>query len=385
MKTRTSDVGRLTSDVQGPGLYVHVPFCKSKCPYCAFDSITSPFLIPAYLDGIEREAALRAGLFPGPFDTVYLGGGTPTVLSAGQTVRLLAGLRRSLRIAEGAEVTVEANPGDASFERLKLLRGLGVNRLSLGVQSLRDRELRFLGRRHTADQALAAYAEARRAGFSNVSIDLIYALPRQDWPRWRETLEAAVALRPEHLSCYQLTIDERSPFGWMAADGKLVAAGEDAQADLFLATSAFLEDAGYVHYEVSSFALNDARRSRHNAKYWVRAPCLGLGPSAHSFAGTRRWWNPRGVDAWRRALSEGRDPSDGSEDLTPEQARLEAVSLGMRTRDGIALDVLDGVPGLDARVERLASAGLVGVEGGRVRPTRQGMLVADRLPLDLLG
>ena len=371
----------MTTPSPSPGLYVHVPFCASKCHYCGFFSITSPLLRDDFVTAAVADAARYRDTFE-PFDTVYLGGGTPTVLSDAQLARLMDGLRGAVRVAPDAEVTIEANPGDVTVDRLRALRAMGFNRLSLGVQSFRDKELRFLGRRHTADEALAAFQAARDAGFDNVGIDLIWGLSVASEKHWRRVLAQAVALRPEHLSCYQLTIEEGTRLGNLHESGRLPLPAEDALVAQFLAMSEVLTAAGYEHYEVSNFAL-PGRRSRHNGKYWNHTPYLGLGPAAHSFAGRRRWWNLRSVDAYCLAVREGRAPIDGSEDLTDDQLRLETLALGLRTSDGIALSVLAGTPGLDAKLAPLIEAGWVRVENGRLLPTTRGLLVADRLPLEL--
>ena len=362
-----------------PGLYVHVPFCASKCHYCGFFSITSPLLRDDFVTAAVAEAVRHRDAFDA-FDTVYLGGGTPTVLSDAQLSRLVDGLRDALRIARGAEITIEANPGDVTVDRLRTLQGIGFNRLSLGVQSFRDKELRFLGRRHTADQALAAFQAARDAGFDNVGIDLIWGVSTASEDHWRRVLDQAVALRPEHLSCYQLTIEGGTRLGHLQESGRLPNPAEDALVAQFLAMSEVLAAAGYEHYEVSNFAL-PGRRSRHNGKYWNHTPYLGLGPAAHSFNAHRRWWNVRSVDAYCLAVREGRAPTDGSEDLTDDQLRLETLALGLRTSDGVAMSVLAGTPGLDRKLATLIEAGWVRVENGRLLPTTRGLLVADRLPL----
>jgi oxygen-independent coproporphyrinogen-3 oxidase len=388
-----------------PGLYIHIPFCQSKCPYCDFYSLTTPELIAAYLSALDNEAQIYSaqmpanggtGVSPVPaqakacgyldtpfleFYSLYLGGGTPSLLNGAQLSALVASLRRHFDFALDTEVTLEANPDDVTSEKLACYRDLGVNRLSLGVQSFDEAELRFLGRRHTARQTEAAIELIRAAGFDNLGLDLIYGLPGQTEAAWLQTLKKAVGFRPEHLSCYQLTLEPETPLGEKQARGEIKPLGEEAQAALFLATSLFLEEQGYRHYEISNFARGETYFSRHNRKYWQHAPYLGLGPAAHSFDGRMRWWNCRSVAEYCRQLAEGQAPVGGSEMLTDEQLRLEALSLGFRTREGVGLELVRQYSRWEQVLAELQRAKLVKIQDQRLIPTRQGFLVADRLPL----
>ncbi len=367
---------RLTS----PGLYVHVPFCQTKCPYCDFYSISSPDLIPAYLTALDAEARLYREQFS-TFDSLFLGGGTPSLLDAVQLSTLVKTLRRYFAFAPDTEFTLEANPDDISADKLQLYRDLGVNRLSLGAQSLDEGELRFLQRRHTARQTRQAIGLIRAAGFTNLGLDLIYGLPGQTQDAWLRTLETALSFTPEHLSCYQLTLAEDTPMGRQAAAGKLQPLEEEAQRNFFLLTDKFLTERGYLHYEVANFARGQNRRCRHNVKYWTHVPYLGLGPGAHSFQAGRRWWNHRSLQDYCAALDAGLPPVAGAETLTPAQLRLETLYLGFRTQDGVALATLQAQPGWEAILTELTEAGLVEVRHDRVVATPQGLVVADRLPL----
>jgi oxygen-independent coproporphyrinogen-3 oxidase len=363
-----------------PGLYVHVPFCQSKCPYCDFYSITDLSLIQDWPAALEKEAVLYRDQF-GVFDTLYLGGGTPSLLSPGQLEAMLTALRQHFLFSSDAEITLEANPDDLSREKLAAYRDLGVNRLSVGVQSFNDQDLAFLGRRHTARQAVQALEWARTAGFDNLSLDLMYALPGQTKGGWRQTLETALSFQPEHLSCYQLTVEGCTPLAARQARGEFQAAGEESEGALFLLTSEFLADRGYLHYEISNFAQGEENCCRHNPKYWQHIPYLGLGPGAHSFKDGLRWWNYSDLKRYSTALAAGAAPVAGRESLTPEQLRLETLYLGFRTRRGVALEDLHPYCNWKAALAELAEAGLVEVVQGRARPTRQGFLVADGLPL----
>ena len=377
-----------------PGLYIHIPFCKTKCPYCDFYSITDETLISAYLAALDTEARLYREQFPA-FDSLFLGGGTPSLLDAAQLGALVASLRRHFTFAADSEITIEANPDDITSEKLRLFRELGINRLSLGVQSFDEAELRFLGRRHTARQTLAAIDLIRAAGFTNLGLDLMYGLPGQTAATWLKTLETALSFAPEHLSCYQLTIMAgetpalRTPMARQAARGELSLPDEETQREFFFLTPNFLTARGYLHYEVANFARQGPQAGslchyccRHNLKYWTRTPYLGLGPGAHSFDGRRRWWNVSSVQEYCSSLNAGQAPVAEAETLTPEQIRLETLALGFRTREGVSLATIREHPGADAMIAELTQAGLVRVDRDRVIATLEGLVVADRLPLE---
>lgn len=361
------------------GLYVHVPFCRTRCVYCGFVSQTDLSLTPFWLDALKREAALYKH-FNGPFDSLFLGGGTPTVLSPSQLESLTKGLFAGFPFTDTTEFTVEANPDDLTPRMLAVLKDLGVNRVSLGIQSLQDQDLAFLGRRHSAYQAEKALALVRQAGFKTMSADLMYALPGQSASSWFRTLRRALTFEPDHLSCYQLTLERHTPIGRMVAEKKLKRAGVEEERELFLATSEFLEQAGYLHYEVSNFA-RPGHLCRHNLKYWDRSPYLGLGPAAHSFDGCARWWNTRSIQRYHQRLSFDRPPIAGKEILSEQNRFMEGLLLGLRTKQGIAVDMLSRVPELGSRVKHLEESGLVIIREGRVLPTREGLLYADGLPL----
>jgi oxygen-independent coproporphyrinogen-3 oxidase len=367
-----------------PTLYVHVPLCRAKCRYCAFYSITpTPGRREAYLDALLREIAAQAerlGRLPAPgAPSVFFGGGTPSLLGASALGRALAALRDSLGIAADAEITLEANPDSATPEFLAAARGLGVNRLSLGVQSLVDAELAALGRVHDAARAVAAARDARRAGFDNLGMDLIFGLPGQTLSAWLQTLGRALDLGPDHLSCYGLTVEPGTP---LAGDAAALAAipDEDAQAEMFLAGAELLESAGFRHYEISNFA-RPGRECRHNLACWRGQDCLAFGPAGATTLGDRRRVNPPDLDAWARVAG-GMGAGEG-EELTPELRAREGLMLALRTADGLDLADYAERCGQDLATEHadlladLARAGLVVLEHGRLRLTRQGMLVSN--------
>jgi len=398
-----------------------VPFCSAICPYCDFSVMRSAS--PArqrFVDRLADEVALAAPEWrdPEPFDTVYFGGGTPSQLSAEELGRVLEACRAHLAFAPPAPwVFLEANPEDVTPEACAAWRALGVRTLSLGVQSFSDEALRFLGRHHNGRQARTVVETALSAGFDTVSIDLIFGARGQTAEDWRRELAAAVELAPQHLSCYQLTIHERTRFGVQVKHGLLSELPEDDQATLFELTHRFLANAGWPAYEVSNFARAPAHQSRHNRKYWDHTPYLGLGPSAHSLAAAgsysarrggapprsfstvryadasapaRRWWNERGTPRWERRLAAGERPIVAQELLGPKDRAAEALLLGLRTTAGIDLDRFRSRYGVDllaaneTLLTRIIDEGRIVVQADsegsqRLVPTLSGLAVADGL------
>jgi oxygen-independent coproporphyrinogen-3 oxidase len=290
-------------------------------------------------------------------------------------------LRSHFNFLSDTEVTVEANPDDITAVKLDALRAIGVNRLSIGVQSFNEKELRFLKRRHSADDAEEAIELAKSCGFSNIGLDLMYGFPGQTKKTWLETMEKAIELEPAHLSCYQFTLEERTPYGRLKMEGKLKTIGEEKERMLFLLTSEFLREHGFIHYEISNFAKEVNYYSRHNKKYWQHIPYLGLGPAAHSFKDDTRWWNCRSVEEYCGLLAQGKRPVGGSEDLTPDQLKLERLCLGFRTEKGVSLQDACGNSSMTETLSRLRRSGFLKVAKDRIIPTQKGYLIADRLPL----
>jgi oxygen-independent coproporphyrinogen-3 oxidase len=377
-----------------PGLYLHIPFCSAICPYCDFAVLTGgPERRASFVEHLLAEIRMwreDRDAFP-EVDTIYFGGGTPSSLAPEDLACILEALRKNLSIRDDAWIFFEANPEDVTAESARAWRDLGVCTLSLGIQSFDAEALRFLGRRHDPLQARRSVEIAREAGFDTVSIDLIYGLAGQTPEDWRRTLEAAVALRPDHLSCYQLTFHEGTPFGFRLARGTMSELPEPVQAELFLLTHRFLADHGLPGYEVSNFARSPEHRSRHNMKYWDHTPYLGLGPSAHSFSGLtgpRRWWNERKLRPYEMKVDSGDRPVADGEELTPQDLALEALLLGFRTADGVDLSRFQRRYGIDLRKDngrllaRLDDEGLLRIEGPRLVPTLEGLAVADSLARD---
>jgi oxygen-independent coproporphyrinogen-3 oxidase len=324
------------------------------------------------------------------FDTIYFGGGTPSSLAPALLERILLKLDERFRLQQ-PRISLEVNPEDVSRDSARAWRSLGVHTVSLGLQALDDAALRFLGRRHRRDQALTAVALVHAAGFGVVGLDLIYGLPDQSAASWRATLREAVALEPDHLSCYELTIHDGTPFGRWRDRGGLRMAVDAVRAELFEATHQELAKLGFEGYEVSNFARTPQARSRHNLKYWSHVPYLGLGPSAHSFDGTRRWWNRRTLESYLSGSSVTLEGPliEEVETLGEQELRLETILFGMRTSDGLDLDSFARRFGPERRrlVEAAAvkplEEGLLRVVGDRLQPTLRGMAVADALTLTL--
>ena len=330
--------------------------------------------------------ALYKSLFPS-FDTIYMGGGTPSLLSIQQIDDLLKAVNQCFDINRRAEITIEVNPGDVSAGYFQMLRKLEINRLNIGIQSFDDGVLKFLGRRHTAQDAMDAIKSARAAGFDNIGIDLIYGVSGQDVDVWKQSLNKALSFSPEHLSCYQLSLDKKTPLyeRYLSEDRNLP--DEDQSLDYFLTTSQILTDAGYIHYEISNFARTEYLKSRHNMKYWQHTPYLGLGPAAHSFLNSRRWWNKSDVKIYLKNIADGNIPVERSETLSLEQLQLETLFLGLRMKDGINLELYKTRFGSDLLHDKKMMIGelvknkMLELKDGYLRPTLSGMAVADSLAL----
>jgi len=367
------------------GLYLHVPFCRRKCLHCDFYSVTALSLIPSYLEAVRREMRLYSAA-TGPIDTIYVGGGTPSLLSAGQAQTLLMEVHAAFTVSPEAEVTFEVNPEGLNADYLKEIRSAGVNRLSIGVQSFDEAALEFLGRGHCARDGMNALKMAREAGFENIGVDLIYGLPYQSMETWLETLKRVLETAPEHLSLYELTFEPGAPLGKRLSRGEIRRLDEETQRAFFLETARMARSAGYSHYEISNFA-REQRFSRHNSKYWNHAPYLGLGAAAHSFDGDRRWWNHSSARRYISDLARGLAPVSDSEQLDLEARMLETLYFGFRTAKGLDLTGFDSRYGHVCASEPYALAaslrdhGWVTFSEGIMSPTLEGMLRADSLPL----
>ncbi len=374
--------------MKSPGLYIHVPFCRSKCGYCDFYSETSPERIPFFLNALLMEMKHDLGPF-GTFDTVYMGGGTPSLLKPKELEGVFSGVHDHFDISDESEVTLESNPADLKPDYLRALRNMGVSRLNIGVQSFHQPTLDFLGRRHGVQEARTAIDWARKAGFDNLGLDLIYGVPGMNIDIWVDSLMTALFFEPEHLSCYQLSLSSQTPLGKTLHEGGFSLPDEDLSLQYFVKTSEILEGTGYIHYEVSNYAKDISLVSRHNQKYWDHSPYLGLGPGAHSFLNKERWWNHRSIVRYAGDLERGERPMEGRELLSPADLILESLFLSLRTRKGIDLMEFRKTNNLDLEKEkretlqRLEAGGFIVIRDGRLSPTLRGYAMADSLPLIL--
>ena len=363
-------------------LYVHIPFCRHKCGYCDFNAYAGmDRLMPDYVDALERELAFARERHPfQQLETIYFGGGTPSLLPPELIARLLAFIRATFDVAADAEVTLEANPASTDRDRLTAWLEGGVNRLSLGVQGFDPKALAVLERRTDAAQATRAFGLAREMGMANISIDLIYAVPYQNIDTWLETLRRAIAMGPDHVSTYCLSFEEGTLLFRRRAEGRVPEVQPDLQWDQLDAACAELEAAGFHRYEVSNWARSDAFESRHNHAYWRCRPVYGAGAGAHSYAtdGSTawRWWN---IARPKEYVAASPEPRADGEELGPRKAAAESLMLGLRTAEGMAAPA-----GFDGELAELETARLIERRDGRIVPTRRGLDLHNQIALAVL-
>ncbi len=400
--------GYAPANPQGPvSLYIHIPFCAQKCPYCDFNTYAGlGALYDETVDALCTEMAQWGPRLGGrPIETIFLGGGTPTVLGAAQLQRLFAAVRAHFTLADGCEITSEANPGTVDQATFVTLRDLGVNRLSLGVQSFQPEELAFLGRIHSVDDVDHAFTAARRAGFDDINLDFIFGLPNQQPAQWEKTLARALALAPEHLSLYSLIVEENTPlYNWVES-GRVAAPDDDLAATLYETAMEQLAAAGYLQYEVSNWArkatgeaadvLSPAHVSRHNRVYWRNGEYVGIGPGAHSHLRlrdasgrlwSRRWGNRKPVAGYVRRMQQGVSVEAFSELLDERTAMGETMMVGLRlVREGVPFDHFARLHGADLRtvfateLAELTALGMVVLDPARVRLTQHGLLLGNQV------
>jgi len=360
-------------------LYVHVPFCARRCSYCDFSiAVRRDVPVADYIEGIQRELELRARSNRGmQLETLYLGGGTPSRLGGAGVARLLETIREHASWDDASEVTLEANPDDVTAESARAWRAAGVNRVSLGAQSFSPPALEWMRRTHDAYQIGAAVAHLRAAGIGQLSLDLIFALPEDVARDWSDDVTRALALRPDHLSLYGLTVEPHTPLGHWRDRGQLTESPDTRYERDFLLADSTLGAAGFEHYEVSNYALPGAR-ARHNSSYWRHAPYAAIGPAAHRFDGERRSWNVGPYAEWLRRLRTGNDPTDGEEVLAPAEVDSELAYIGLRTTDGLVL-----TEELRAHTARWIDAGWATIVNDRLKLTPLGWLRLDALAVDL--
>jgi oxygen-independent coproporphyrinogen-3 oxidase len=374
------------------GVYVHVPFCRTRCGYCDFNTYTAAELgggasRAAYPDVVAQEIDLAAKVLPvpgAPVSTVFFGGGTPTLLAPERIGEILERIDRAFGLAKDAEVTVEANPETVGPAELEQLRAWGVNRLSFGMQSAVPHVLRVLDREHRPERPLDCVRWARAAGFSHVSLDLIYGTPGESDDDWRRSLATAVEAGPDHVSAYALIVEDGTRLAAKVRRGEIAAPDDDAMADRYLIADDLLSAAGFTWYELSNWARSDKSQSRHNLLYWTGGEWWGLGPGAHSHVGGVRWWNVRHPRAYASRLAAGKSPAAARERLTAAERRMEEIMLRTRLAEGLPLSLLTA-PARE-ETERLAADDLIDRHAhaaGRLVLTLKGRLLADAVIRDL--
>ena len=400
------------TDIQQDGisLYIHIPFCKTKCPYCDFNTYQGiENLIEPFLSALDTEIAQWGRVLDGPpVNTVFLGGGTPSYLPDGRIGAILATVRSAFNIRDDAEITVEANPGDLDQSACLRLLEQGVNRLSIGAQSFNNDLLSLLGRRHDVDTAVSALQAARDAGFTNVNLDFMYGIPKQTMPQWEDTLAILKHLAPEHISLYALTLEDGTPLQKWVSQGQLPAPDPDLAADMYHLAEEVLADSGYEHYEISNWSFPGCR-ARHNLAYWLSEAYVGVGPGAHSSLNDFRFWvadSPRGyisqVKSWRDSgpgllnpvtaeALEAIPQIGGQEYIDHETAYGEAMFLGLRLLDGMDLEEASARVGRDLRshfgseIDELVADGLLEQTGTRLRLTKTAYLIANQVFTKFVG
>ncbi len=371
------------------GIYVHVPFCMKKCPYCDFYSSVDLAGVPVFLESLKREMEMVGGTDQ-VYDTLYIGGGTPSVLEAEGIAQIIDTAHRHLTIRSDLESTLEVNPGTISRESLAEYHRAGINRLNIGVQSFHSNNLFFLGRIHSVDEAISSIEWARQAGFDNIGLDLIYGLPGQEKKNWLADLGRALETETEHLSCYTLTCESGTALSRDVKSGRIQWPEDGTVRELFDTTINFLTNHGFVQYEISNFARNmddgsEPRFSRHNQKYWSLAPYIGLGPSAHSFIAPERYWNHRSIENYVRQIKAGQLPIAEKEKLTREQMIMEAIYLGLRTTRGIDLEGFEKMFGInflmifEAKIADLDKDSLLILTNTHCALTPKGMAYLDSI------
>jgi oxygen-independent coproporphyrinogen-3 oxidase len=369
------------------GIYLHIPFCKKACHYCDFHFSTSLQQELPVIHAMERELALRKSFLNETVDTIYFGGGTPSLLLPERISFLLDAIYNHFPISEQPEITLEANPDDVSPARASAWKKAGINRISLGIQSFQSHWLEWMNRAHNAEQSLQAITELQAAGFENISIDLIYGMPEQADVAWLKEIQMAIDLQVTHLSCYALTVEPRTALWHMIETGKAVTVDPDQQARMFLLLMDSLEKAGYEHYEISNFA-KPGKRSRHNSAYWKGNTYLGIGPAAHSFNGSRRMWNIQNNTSYTSQIEAGVLPLT-EETLTAIEQWNEYIMTSIRTMEGISLKRIAEQFGVEQSEQLLLHAAtwlkrnLLQQTDEHLCLTREGKLLADQIASDL--
>lgn len=372
------------------GIYIHIPFCKQRCCYCSFFSSTKEDKKREYIDALCEELRVRKEYIDNSnIESIYIGGGTPSTLQKEEFEKIFDTIEKHYHIKDGAEITLESNPDDLSHDYLTMLRNFPFNRLSMGVQSFNDNLLKTLGRRHDGHRATEAFHNARTAGFDNISIDLMFALPGSTPESWSNDLETAVKLHPEHISAYNLTYEEETPLGKALQGGKITPLDEEENLKQFSTLIERLEKAGYRHYEISNFAL-PGRESRHNSSYWHDTPYLGCGAAAHSYNGVSRQWNIANIELYIKGIKSNK-PDYEIEVLTESERYNDAVLTRLRTYDGLPLEWFKAefhkkyiTHMLNNATEHISRGTLTYDSDDCIRLTKKGIFISDAIIRDLI-
>lgn len=370
------------------GIYIHIPFCKSRCIYCGFYSTTLLDLRKKYINAVCREMELRKNYIREPFSTIYLGGGTPSLLDEAELTKLFQYINNVYDVDRNAEITMECNPDDITPEFTNMLSRLPINRVSMGAQTFADSRLRILHRRHSSDEVKHAVKLLREAGIKNISIDLMFGFPDESLSQWKEDISAALALNVEHISAYSLMYEEDTPLWKMLDTGKVKEIDEELSLTMFKELVCQLTDAGYEHYEISNFA-RPGYRSRHNSSYWHQVPYIGLGAAAHSFDLNSRQWNVADLKLYIEEINNGIIPME-REELDNDTTFNDIITTALRTSDGIDLNAMETRLGKRYRNTLISAAGkhieqgLLEIRHDRLRLTSEGIFISDMVMSDLM-
>ena len=373
------------------GLYIHIPFCKSRCIYCGFYSTTAEQMKQAYVDAVCREMELRKAVYEKEgkdvgktIATVYLGGGTPSQLSPTQLQQLFDAIARHYDVNNDAEITIECNPDDVTEAFAKLLQSLPVNRVSMGAQTFDDDRLQFIHRRHTSEQVTTAIRRLREKGIHNISIDLMYGFPNETLEEWEYDIQQALALNVEHISAYALTYEEGTPLYRLLEEGKVKEIDEERSLAMYDRLIDRLQEAGYEHYEISNFA-RKGWRSRHNSSYWQLVPYIGIGAAAHSYDGRQRQWNIADINSYINHIQQGIVPAEG-ELLDKDSRYNDHVMLALRTCEGLDLSTLDSDERsyCEETAKKFVLDGLLVKTDNNLRLSRKGLFVSDMIMSELM-
>lgn len=370
------------------GIYIHIPFCKSRCIYCGFYSTTLLDLRKKYINAVCREMELRKNYIREPFSTIYLGGGTPSLLDEAELTKLFLYINNVYDVDRNAEITMECNPDDITPEFTNMLSHLPINRVSMGAQTFADSRLRLLHRRHNSDEVKHAVKLLREAGIKNISIDLMFGFPDESLSQWKEDISAALALNVEHISAYSLMYEEDTPLWKMLDTGKVKEIDEELSLTMFKELVCQLTDAGYEHYEISNFA-RPGYRSRHNSSYWHQVPYIGLGAAAHSFDLNSRQWNVADLKLYIEEINNGIIPME-REELDNDTTFNDIITTALRTSDGIDLNAMETRLGKRYRNTLISAAGkhieqgLLEIRHDRLRLTAEGIFISDMVMSDLM-